>query len=275
MVSSLRHSLPQLAPRYHFWLYTDAGSYVFCEITQRFRESSLSVFQKRADCLRIAIPTGQVSSLRCSHCICPRSHPTCSIYLAISQKTLPRDSMRAKLNITPRPSRKNQLVAASPPKKHPTLNPVYVRDTLRPLKPFSRSSSKFFCRHFFLAIFCTAVQIRLRIRHSAPKLYPMHQRNKVSARPEQTCISSRGQIFSCFASLYISNMPNKIFFGHFLRELFGNIFQYFCGAIYRFLSAIFFLHIDIDNLFFNQERRNVLWRIHLKTETLLTLPLRI
>ena len=174
MVSSLRHSLPQLAPRYHSWLYTDAGSYVFCEIIQHFRESSLSVFQRCADCLRIAIPTGQVSSLRCSHCICPRSHPTCSIYLAISPKTWPRDSMRAKLNITPRPSRKNQLVAASPPKKHPTLNPVYLRDTLRPLKPFSRSSSKFFCRHFFLAIFCTAVQIRLRIRHSAPKLHLMH-----------------------------------------------------------------------------------------------------
>lgn len=153
MVSSLRHSLPQLAPRYHSWLYTDAGSYVFCEIIQHFRESSLSVFQRCADCLRIAIPTGQVSSLRCSHCICPRSHPTCSIYLAISQKTLPRDSMRAKLNITPRPSRKNQLVAASPPKKHPTLNPVYLRDTLRPLKPFSRSSSKFFCRHFFWLFF--------------------------------------------------------------------------------------------------------------------------
>lgn len=116
MVSSLRHSLPQLAPRYHFWLYTDAGSYVFCEITQRFRESSLSVFQKRADCLRIAIPTGQVSSLRCSYCICPRSHPTCFIYLAVSQKSLSRDSMRAKLNITPRTSRKNQLAATSPQK---------------------------------------------------------------------------------------------------------------------------------------------------------------
>lgn len=103
-------------PRYHFWLYTDAGSYVFCEITQRFRESSLSVFQKRADCLRIAIPTGQVSSLRCSYCICPRSHPTCFIYLAVSQKSLSRDSMRAKLNITPRTSRKNQLAATSPQK---------------------------------------------------------------------------------------------------------------------------------------------------------------
>lgn len=116
LVSSLRHSLPQLAPRYHSWLYTDAGSYVFCEITQRFRESSLSVFQKRADCLRIAIPTGQVSSLRCSYCICPRSHPTCFIYLAVSQKSLSRDSMRAKLNITPRTSRKNQLAATSPQK---------------------------------------------------------------------------------------------------------------------------------------------------------------
>ena len=101
---------------FHFWLYTDAGSYVFCEITQRFRESSLSVFQKRADCLRIAIPTGQVSSLRCSYCICPRSHPTCFIYLAVSQKSLSRDSMRAKLNITPRTSRKNQLAATSPQK---------------------------------------------------------------------------------------------------------------------------------------------------------------
>lgn len=177
MVSSLRHSLPQLAPRYHFWLYTDAGSYVFCEITQRFRESSLSVFQKRADCLRIAIPTGQVSSLRCSYCICPRSHPTCFIYLAVSQKSLSRDSMRAKLNITPRTSRKNQLVAASPPKKtsHSKLCLLtgHVAAT-QILKSFSRSSSKFFCRHFFLAIFCTAVQIRLRIRHSAPKLHLMH-----------------------------------------------------------------------------------------------------
>lgn len=144
MVSSLRHSLPQLAPRYHSWLYTDAGSYVFCEIIQHFRESSLSVFQRCADCLRIAIPTGQVSSLRCSHCICPRSHPTCSIYLAISQKNL-----AARLH-----ARETQHYSASiaeksacggfAAKKHPALNPVYLRDTLRPLKPFSRSSSNFF-----------------------------------------------------------------------------------------------------------------------------------
>lgn len=38
-------------------------------------------------------------------------------------------------------------------KKHPALNPVYLRDTLRPLKSFSRSSSKFFCRHFFWLFF--------------------------------------------------------------------------------------------------------------------------
>lgn len=38
-------------------------------------------------------------------------------------------------------------------KKHPALNPVYLRDTLRPLKSFSRSSSNFFCRHFFWLFF--------------------------------------------------------------------------------------------------------------------------
>ena len=43
------------------------------------------------------------------------------------------------------------------------------------------------------------------------------------------------------------------------------------------IAVLFLIYIIdfIDNLFFNQERRNVLWRIHLKTETLLTLPLRI
>lgn len=129
LVSSLRHSLPQLAPRYHSWLYTDAGSYIFCEIIQHFRESSLSVFKRRADCLRIAIPTGQVSSLRCSHCICPRSHPTCSIYLAVSQKTLPRDSMRAKQNITPHLSRKTYLYWRKLLRqKYPASNPVYLRN---------------------------------------------------------------------------------------------------------------------------------------------------
>ncbi len=182
--------------------------------------------------------------------------------------------MRAKLNITPRTSRKNQLAATSPQKTSRSKPCLLAGQRCGHLNPSPAAVPIFFV-DIFLAIFCTAVQIRLRIRHSAPKLYPMHQRNKVSARPEQTCISSRGQIFSCFASLYISNMPNKIFFGHFLRELFGNIFQYFLRRnISIFIGDIFFAY-DIDNLFFNQERRNVLWRIHLKTETLLTLPLRI
>ena len=78
LVSLLRHSLPQLAPRYHFWLYTDAGSYVFCEIVQRFRESSLNVFQKRADCLsdwNSDRPSFLIKT-NVMRCICHRSHPT-------------------------------------------------------------------------------------------------------------------------------------------------------------------------------------------------------
>ncbi len=156
--------------------------------------------------------------------------------------------MRAKLNITPRTSRKNQLAATSPQKTSRSKPCLLAGQRCGHLNPSPAAVPIFFV-DIFSGYFLHCVQIRLRIRHSAPKLYPMHQRNKVSARPEQTCISSRGQIFSCFASLYISNMPNKIFFGHFLRELFGNIFQYFCGAIYRFLSAIFFLHMILITYF--------------------------
>lgn len=151
MVSSLRHSLPQLAPRYHFWLYTDAGSYVFCEITQRFRESSLSVFQKRADCLRIAIPTGQVSSLRCSSSVLE----VILLVLYISQflKNLCRATPCARNSTLLRVRRGKISLRQHRRKKHPALNPVYLRDTLRPLKSFSRSSSNFFCRHFFWLFF--------------------------------------------------------------------------------------------------------------------------
>lgn len=149
-------------------------------------------------------------------------------------------------------------LAETPPPKisrfKPCLLAKYAVDHLN-TSLLGSSGNALLLSTFFLAIFCTAVQIRLRIRHSAPKLYPMHQRNKVSARPEQTCISSRGQIFSCFAPLYISNMPNKIFFGHFLREFLEIFFSIFAAQYMDFYRDIF-LHICIANLkFFNHERR--------------------
>lgn len=61
-----------------------------------------------------------------------------------------------------------------------------------------------------LAIFCTTMQISLRIRHSAPELCPMHLKNVVSARPEQTCIFHRLTRLLCCSVACIYNMPNKI-----------------------------------------------------------------
>lgn len=70
--SCSRISLLQLAKCYSY-----VGNFLkfrpSCMFPIRFRnvfcESSLSVFQRRADCLRIVIPTGQVSSLRPMQCI--------------------------------------------------------------------------------------------------------------------------------------------------------------------------------------------------------------
>ncbi len=61
-----------------------------------------------------------------------------------------------------------------------------------------------------LAIFCTTMQISLRIRYSAPELCPMHLKNVVSARPEQTCIFHRLTRLLCCPVACIYNMPNKI-----------------------------------------------------------------
>ena len=75
------------------------------------------------------------------------------------------------------------------------------------------------------------MQISLRIRHSAPELCPMHLKNVVSARTEQTCIFHRlTRLLYCpVACTY--NMPNKILKRRFLRKI---LRIFFCVCQYFF-----------------------------------------
>ena len=103
-------------------------------------------------------------------------------------------------------------------------------------------TGRFFC--FFvdiLAIFCTTMQISLRIRYLAPELCPMHLKNVVSARPEQTCIFHRLTRFLCCSVACIYNMPNKIPKRRFFVKNFKNIF----------------LHLPV--LFFACKKKETIW----------------
>lgn len=75
-----------------------------------------------------------------------------------------------------------------------------------------------------LAIFALPRRLSLRIRHSAPELCPMHLKNVVSARPEQTCIFHRLTRLLCCPVACIYNMPNKIPKRRFFAKNFKNIF---------------------------------------------------
>lgn len=102
---------------------------------------------------------------------------------------------------------------------------MYLADTGRFFLPFFVD---------ILAIFCTTMQISLRIRYSAPELCPMHLKNVVSARPEQTCIFHRLTRLLCCPVACIYNMPNKIPKRRFLRKI---LRIFFCVCQYFFLRT--------------------------------------
>ena len=135
------------------------------------------------------------------------------------------------------------VLAETPPPKisrsKPCLLAIYATDHLN---TSLRSSSGHALVDIFLAIFCTVVQIRLRIRHMAPKIAPDAPRNMVSARPKQTFISYREMRLPCYP-VFPSYLICRI--KYFLDVFMQKILKYFfasCCTTQRFSCCCFFAY---------------------------------
>lgn len=138
---------------------------------------------------------------------------TCPLLLSVPKILVARLPARETKHYSASIAENISVLTEAPPPKisrfKPCLLAKYAADHLNTSLLGSSSNALV---DIFLAIFCTVVQIRLRIRHMAPKIAPDTLRNMVSARPEQTCISYRKMRLHCLLScfLYIFNMPNKL-----------------------------------------------------------------